>query len=66
MFKVAYWEGDHKSEMAKSFREGKKTKRLGLVKTRNWVFSAAPYPPRKFVRLVLVFTSPKSLHVVVW
>lgn len=30
------------------------------------VFSAAPYLPGKFVRLVLVFSSPKSLHVVVW
>lgn len=59
---------DHKPEMDKSFREEKK--RLGLVKTigvQCWqVFAAAPYPPGKFVRLVLVLSSPKSLHVVVW
>lgn len=48
---------DHKSEVDKSFSEEKK--RLGLVKTTGvqcWqVFSAAPYPPGKFVRLLLVF-----------
>lgn len=52
---------DHKSEMDKSFRQEKK--RLGLMKTTEvqcWqVFSAAPYPPGKFLRLVLVFSSPQ-------